>query len=48
MLNIKIADLSFSRQLTLEIELSNFRPKDFKLFHDFLGSQMFSVNFFSK
>ena len=47
-LTSKLTDLSFSRQLILEIELSNFRPKDFKKFHNSLGFPMFSVSLLSK
>ena len=44
----KLADLSFLRQLILETERSNFRPKDFKLFYNSLGLPMFSVSLLSK
>ena len=37
-------DLSFSRQLILEIEHSNLRSKDFKFFHKSSGFPVFSVS----
>ena len=45
-LTSKLADLSFPRQLILEIESSNFRPKDLKIFHNSLGLPIFLVSFF--
>ena len=47
-LTSKLIVLSFSRQLILEIELSNFRPKIFKQFHNSLGFPMFSVSLLSR
>ena len=44
----KLANISFLRQLILETERSNFRPKGFKLFYNSLGLPMFSVSLLSK
>ena len=46
--NIKNSGFIISRQLTLEIECSIFRPKDFKLFHNSLNFPTFWVSLLSK